>query len=183
MNYVLQLYYVIFFSLDPADYMAYLNATTYVAEITADTPFGTPVLFFSAVISGSAFITPVFLLTLVENDLVERTFKFSNGRNDQQYLGLAPDPITNTITIVNQVVYSDDPLNTPPGAPPSSLTLPATFGMTITLVAFDTAPGTTPVPVDRSVRAFVTVNPPPGEHLIVSIIDCTPFYLCTAVLV
>ena len=74
------MYYVIFFSLDPADYMAYLNATTYVAEITADTPFGTPVLYFSAVVDGSAFTLPVVLLTLVENNLVERVFTFRNGR-------------------------------------------------------------------------------------------------------
>ena len=164
MNYVLQMYYVIFFSLDPADYMAYLNATTYVAEITADTPFGTPVLYFSAVVDGSAFTLPVVLLTLVENNLVERIFKLSNGRIDQQYFGLTPDPATNTITIVNQVVYSDDPRNAPLGDRPP--TLPATFGMSINLVAVGTAGGGgTPVPVDRGVRAFVTVNPPPGEHL------------------
>ena len=52
-------------SLDPADYMAFLNATTYVAEITADTPFGTPVLYFSAVIDGSAFTSPFILLSIL----------------------------------------------------------------------------------------------------------------------
>ena len=144
--------------------MASLNATTYVAEITADTPFGTPVLYFSALIDGSAFISPFVLFTLVENDLIERVFKFSNGRNSQQYVGLTPDPATNTITIVNQVVYSDDPRNT---EPPYSL--PATFGMSINLVAIDTAGSTGSA--DRDVRAFVTVNPPPGEPL-ASACDC-----------
>ena len=150
-------------SLDPADYMAFLNATTYVAEITADTAFGTPVLYLSAVIDGSAFTSPYVLLGLLESNLVERVFKFPNGRNDQQYFGLTPNPATNTITIVNQVVYSDDPRNAPtpaPGQPPPTVTLPQTYGMSINLVAVDTV---TQVPVDRSVRAFVTVNPPPGE--------------------
>ena len=144
--------------IDPADYMASLNATTYVAEITADTPFGTPVLYFSAVIDGSAFNLPLILLSIIENNLVERVFTFPNGQRGEQYIGLTPDPATNTITIESQIVYSDDPRNAPQGQSPP--TLPATFGMSINLVAVDTV---TQVPVDRSVRAFVTVNPPPGE--------------------
>jgi len=115
------------------------------------------------VIDGSAFTSPYVLLGLLESNLVERVFKFPNGRNDQQYFGLTPNPATNTITIVNQVVYSDDPRNAPtpaPVQPPPTVTLPQTYGMSINLVAVDTV---TQVPVDRSVRAFVTVNPPPGE--------------------
>ena len=146
--------------IDPADYMALLNATTYAAEITADTPFGTPVLYLSAVIDGSAFTSPFILLSLLESNLVERVFKFPNGQNDEQYIGLNPDPATNTITIVTQIVYSDDPRNTPEGQPPPPL--PSTFGMSINLVALDIA-DSPPIPVDRSVRGIVTVNPPPGE--------------------
>ena len=156
--------YICHCPLDPADYMASLNATTYVAEITADTPFGTPVLYFSAVIDGSAFTTPLILLSIIENNLVERVFTFPNGQRSVQYIGLTPDPATNTIIIENQIVYSDDPRNTPEGQLPP--TLPTTFGMDINLVAIDTfggGVGGTPDPVDRSVRAFVTVNPPPGE--------------------
>ena len=66
-------------SLDAADYMASLNATTYVAEITADTPFGTPVLYLSAVIDGSAYTSPFISLSIIESNLVERVFKFPNG--------------------------------------------------------------------------------------------------------
>ena len=143
--------------------MVSLNATTYVAEITANTPFGTPVLYFSAVIDGSAFTTTIVFLSFFENNLVERVFKLPNGQDYQQYFALTPDPATNTITIVNQIVYSDDPRNTPQGSTPP--TLPATFGMNITLVAVDTA-ANPPVVVDRVVRAFVTVNPPPGELLV-----------------
>ena len=161
--------------------MVSLNATTYVAEITADTPFGTPVIYFSAVVDASAFTVPVIFLTVGRNGRVERVFKFSNGRNDEQYFTPpTPDPITNTITIVNQIVYSDDPRNAPEGQSPT--TLPATLEMFITLVGFDSsAPmqGT----VDRSVSAFVTVNPPPGEHSsmhgIVSILISTPNCLHT----
>jgi len=115
------------------------------------------------VIDGSAFTSPYILLSIVESDFVERVFKFANGENDQQYFGPTPDPVTNIITIVNQIVYADDPRNTPtpaPGQPPPTVTLPQTFGMSINLVAVDTV---APVPVDRSVRASVTVNPPPGE--------------------
>ena len=140
--------------------MVSLNATTYVAEISADTPFGTPVLYLSAVIDGSAFTLPVVFLSFVENNLVERTFKFPNGQNDEQYIGLTPDPTTNTIIIENQIVYSDDPRNTPSGQ--ILLTLPATFGMNINLVVFDSA-ASIPNLEERSVRVFVTVNPPPGE--------------------
>ena len=89
--------------------MVSLNATTYVAEITANTPFGTPVLYLGAVIDGSAFALPVVFLSFIENNLVERVFKLPNGQNDEQYIGPTPDPITNTITIENQIVYSDDP--------------------------------------------------------------------------
>ena len=143
--------------------MISLNATTYVAEITADTPLGTPVLYLGAVIDGSAFALPVVFLSFVENANVERTFKFSNGQNDVQYIAPTPDPTTNTITIVNQIVYSDDPRNAPQGTTPP--TLPAVFGMSINLVAIDSA-ANPPVAVERSVRAFVTVNPPPGELLV-----------------
>ena len=98
--------------------MVSLNATTYVAEIVADTPFGTPVLYLSAVIDWSAFIEPFVFQTFVQNDLIECTFKFPNGRNDEQYFAPTPDPINNTITIVSQIVYSDDPRNSPPGSTP-----------------------------------------------------------------
>ena len=37
--------------------------------------------------------------------------------------------------------------------------------MTIDLIVFDSA-SSPPVLEERSVRAFVTVNPPPGEHLV-----------------
>ena len=150
---------------DPADYTISLNATTYVAEIIADTPFGTPVLYLGAEIDGSALPSPSVFISIVENGLVERTFKFPNGQNYEQYFDLTPDLTTNTITIVNQIVYADDPRNAPPGQTPP--TLPVTLGMNINLVAVDTT-FSPPVLADRSgsVRAVVTVNPPPGENLV-----------------
>ena len=135
----------------------FLNATTYVANITADTPFGTPVIYLSAVIGNPDFNNVV--LSLVENDLVERVFNFPNGVIEEQYSNLIPDAGSNNITVTTQIQYVDDPRNTQPGSDP--VTLPATYGMNINLVAFDFRTLTT---VDRSVRAFVTVYPPPGEN-------------------
>ena len=99
------------------------------------------------------------LLTLAENDLVERVFEFPNGQNHEQYRGLTPDPGSNTITIVTQIQYVDDPRNIRSGADP--VTLPATFGMNINLLAFNPSTATA---VERNVRAFVTVDFPPGEN-------------------
>ena len=145
--------FLIFFPLDPPNHIVSLNATAYVGEITADTPFGTPVLYFSAVIGNPAFTN--VLLTLVENALVERVFKFPN-RQTSQTLVLTPNAGSNTI--VTQIEYVDDPRNIRPGSDP--VTLPVTYGMNINLVALD--PSTATV-VDRSVRAFVTIDLPPGE--------------------
>ena len=97
-------------------------------------------------------------LSIVENDLVERVFTFPNGLNGEQYRNLVPDAGSNTITIVTQIQYVDDPRNVRPGS--DLVTLPADFGMNIDLIAFDSITITTE---DRTVRAFVTVDPPPGE--------------------
>ena len=145
-----------FFPLDPPNHIVSLNATAYVGEITADIPFGTPVLYFSAAIGNPDF-NRVFL-SLSENDLVERVFKFPNGQTSQTFV-LIPDAGSNTITIETQIQYVDDPRNIRPGSDP--VTLPATYGMNIDLVALNP---TTVTIVDRTVRAFVTVDLPPGEE-------------------
>ena len=146
---------LVLFPIDATGFNAAFNATTYVAEITADTPFGTPVLYFSAVIGNQDFIN--IFLTLVENDLVERVFRFyPSGALSQTFI-LTPNSSSNTI--VTQIQYVDDPRNVRPGSDP--VTLPATYGMNINLAALN--PSTATI-VDRSVRAFVTVNPPPGEN-------------------
>ena len=147
--------FITVFPLDPPNHIASLNATAYVGEITADTPFGTPVLYFSAAIGNPDF-NRVFL-SLSENDLVERVFKFPNGQTSQTFV-LIPDAGSNTITIETQIQYVDDPRNIRPGSDP--VTLPATYGMNIDLVALNP---TTVTIVDRTVRAFVTVDLPPGE--------------------
>ena len=144
-----------FFPLDPPNHIVSLNATAYVGEITADTPFGIPVLYFSAAIGNPDF-NRVFL-SLSENDLVERVFKFPNGQTSQTF-ALTPDAGNNTITIETHIQYVDDPRNIRPGSDP--VTLPATYGMNIDLVALNP---TTVTIVDRTVRAFVTVDLPPGE--------------------
>ena len=147
---------LIFFPLDPPNHIASLNATAYVGEITADTPFGTPALYFSAVIGNPAF-NRVFL-TFVENALVERVFKFPNGRTSQTFV-LTPNAGSNTITIVTQIKYVDDPRNIRPGSDP--VTLPATYGMNINLVALNPLTATI---VDRTTRAFVTIDLPQGKN-------------------
>ena len=81
------------FPLDPPNHIVSLNATAYVGEITADTPFGIPVLYFSAAIGNPDF-NRVFL-SLSENDLVERVFKFPNGQTSQTF-ALIPDAGNNT---------------------------------------------------------------------------------------
>ena len=148
---------LVLFPIDATGFNAAFNATTYVAEITADTPRGTPVLYLGAVIGNPGF-TNVFL-TLVETDLVERVFKFPdypNGAISQTFV-LTPSAGSNTI--VTQIQYVDDPRNIRPGSDP--VTLPATYGININLAALN--PSTATI-VDRNVRAFVTVNPPPGEN-------------------
>ena len=89
---------------------------------------------------------------------MERVFKFPNGRNNEEFLNPMPDPGSNTITIETQIQYVDDPRNSPSGSVP--VTLPAEFGMNINLIAIVSTSATL---VDRSVRAFVTVDPPPGK--------------------
>ena len=147
-----------FLPLDATGFTASLNATIYVANITADTTFGTPVIYFSAVI-GNPDYNSVFL-GISENNLVERVFNFPNGDTDEQYRNVVPDPGSNTITIETQIQYVDDPRNSPSGSVP--VTLPAEFGMNINLIAVAIV-STSPILVDRSVRAFVTVDPPPGK--------------------
>ena len=146
--------FLIFFPLDPPNHIVSLNATAYVSEITADTPFGTPVLYFSAVIGNPAFTN--VLLTLVENALVERVFKFPNGRTSQT---LVRTPNAGSNTIVTQIQYVDDPRNIRPGSDP--VTLPATYGMHINLAALNPLTGTI---VDRTTRAFVTIDLPQGKN-------------------
>ena len=91
-----------------------LNATAYVAEITVDTPLGTPVIYFAVSINNSAFtITPdIFLNLAASADIVQRSFRFSNGMVDEQHRGarLIPDS-TNTITVTSQIQYAADPRN------------------------------------------------------------------------
>ena len=97
-------------------------------------------------------------LSLVGTGLVDRVFNFPNGGIEQRYSNLIPDAGSNNITVTTQIQYVDDPRNTQPGSDP--VTLPSTYGMNINLVAFHFRTLTT---VDRTVRAFVTVDPP-GEN-------------------
>ena len=107
---------------------------------------------------GNPDFNSVFL-SVGENDLVERVFKFPNRRNDEQYLNLVPDAGSNTITIETQIQYVDDPQNVRPGSDP--VTLPAEYGMNINVLAVDSS---TPDSIGMDVRAFVTVDPLPGEN-------------------
>ena len=133
-----------------------LNATAYVAEITVDTPLGTPVIYFAVSINNSAFtITPDIFLTLADSaDIVQRTFRFSNGMVDEQHIGvrLIPDS-TNTITVASQIQYAADPRN---GSDP--VFLPDTYEIIICVIV-----NSPPIVEQRRVNATVTVNPPTGE--------------------
>ena len=107
---------------------------------------------------GNPDFNSVFL-SFGASDLVERVFKFPNRQNNEQYRNLVPDAGSNTITIETQIQYVDDPRNIRPGSDP--VTLPAEYGMNINLLAVDPS---TPDSIDINVRAFVTVDPPPGEN-------------------
>ena len=133
-----------------------LNATAYVAEITVDTPLGTPVIYFAVSINSSVFtIMPgVFLNLAASADIVHRTFRFSNGQVDEPHIGvrLIPDS-TNTITVASQIQYAADPRN---GSDP--VFLPDTYEIIICVIV-----NSPPIVEDRRVNAMVTVNPPTGE--------------------
>ena len=88
---------------------------------------------------------------------MQRVFRFPNRRDSQNFV-LTPSAGSNTITIVTQIQYADDPRNVRRGSDP--VTLPATYGMNINLVALNSRTLTS---VEMSVRAFVTVTPP-GEN-------------------
>ena len=145
---------LVLFPIDATGFNAVFNATTYVAEITADTPPGTPVLYLGAVIGNQDFIN--IFLTLVETDLVERVFKFPNRQTSQNFV-LTPSAGSNTI--VTQIQYVDDPRNIRPGSDP--VTLPATYGMHINMAALNPLTATI---VDRTTRAFVTIDLPQGKN-------------------
>ena len=133
-----------------------LNATAYVAEITVDTPLGTPVIYFSVSINNSAFtITPRVFLTLAASaEIVQRAFRFSNGMVDEPHIGarLIPDS-TNTITVASQIQYAADPRN---GS--DQVLLPDTYEIIIQVIVTISS-----ILEERRVNATVTVNPPTGE--------------------
>lgn len=112
-------------------------------------------LFLGVVINSSAFtdITAVLFSILDRNQLVERVFKFSNGQNDEEHIPSIPDT-TDTIILMSQIQYVDDPRNTAPGSDP--VTLPTTYEINLLTTA-------SPSATIASVRAFVTVNPPLGK--------------------
>ena len=127
--------------LDPVNYNVSLNATRYVAEITVDTPLGTPVIYLGVSIYNSAFTTPIVFLTLIDmNDL----FNFSNGLNSEEHFPGSTN--TDTITIESRILYTRS----------SPVLLPHTYELTISVVVIS--------PLIKVIgRAFVTVNPPAGE--------------------
>ena len=107
---------------------------------------------------GNPDFSSVFL-SFGASDLVERVFKFPNAQNNEQYRNLVPDAGSNTITIETQIQYVDDPRNVRPGSDP--VTLPAEYEMNINVLAVDSS---IPDSMEMAVRAFVTVDPPPGEN-------------------
>ena len=131
-----------FLPLDPVNYNVSLNATRYVAEITVDTPLGTPVIYFGVSINSFAFTnTPVVLLILTAmNDL----FKFSNGQNGEEHFPGSTN--TDIINIASKILY----IRSSPVFPPD------TYELTIQVLVVNPL-------IEVRGRAFVTVNPPAGE--------------------
>ena len=116
-----------------------------------DTPLGTPVIYFAVSINNSAFtITPnaVFLTLAERADIVQCTFRFSNGMVNEQRR-LIPDS-TNIITVASQIQFAADPRN---GS--DQVFLPDTYEIIIGVMVNGLQ--------ERRVNATVTVNPPTGE--------------------
>ena len=132
---------ILLLPLDPVNYAVSLNATRYVAEITVDTPLGTPVIFLGVSINRSN--APLVYLTL--SSAMNNLFKFSNGMNDEERRPGSTN--TDTITIESQIVYNGSKLTLPPD----------TYELTIEVVVT-----TNPV-IETRGRAFVTVNLPTSE--------------------
>ena len=118
-----------------------LNATRYVAEITVDTPLGTPVIFLG--VSINRFNAPLVYLGL--SSAMNNLFKFSNGMIDEEHFPGSTN--TDTITIESQILYNGSNLALPPD----------TYELTIEVVVINP-----PVITVRG-RAFVTVNLPTSE--------------------
>ena len=133
---------ILFLPLDAVNYAASLNATRYVAEITVDTPIGTPVIYLSVSINRFGFTDTQVFLTLLNN--TNDLLKFSNGKNDEQHLPGSTN--TNTVTIESRILYN--------GSNPALQ--PDTYELTIQVVVINPL-----IQVRR--RAFVTVNLPTGE--------------------
>ena len=137
---------ILLLPLDPVNYAVFLNATRYVAEITVDTPLGTPVIFLGVSINHSN--TQLVYLTLLNT--MNNLFKFSNGMNDEEHRPGSNN--TDTITVESQIqLYNGSNLALPPD----------TYELSIQVVVV-TSPVTNPV-IETRGRAFVTVNLPTSE--------------------
>ena len=111
------------------NYRVAINATRFTANITADTPLGTPIIYFSITVENTYFNNPqAVLLSIVRNDETDRFFKLGNGDNDEDifYGVLNPRPADSfpNLTLERYIIYDNVP----------SDVLPAVFDFDINVV-------------------------------------------------
>ena len=106
-----------------------INATRFTANITADTPLGTPIINFSITIENTYFNNPqAVLLYIVRNDETGRVIKLGNGAIDEDifYGVLNPRPADSfpNFTVELYIIYDNVP----------SDVLPAVFDFDVNVV-------------------------------------------------
>ena len=153
--------------------MAILNATTYVADITVDTPLLTPIIHITLFIDNVFFQNPqLVFLSLVRNDLVQNTFKIDVRESvtepedfvnfEDIFFGATnpTDPdITPVIVIERDIVYFAEP--------PPDIQLPITFDFDISAVVVSRSGSGVPGPGFTELQSLgiVTVDIPPGKAI------------------
>ena len=156
----------------PDNYMAVFNATTYVTEISVDTPELTPIINITLYIDNVFFQNPqLVFLSLIRSNLVQSAFKFDvrDTGGDESFINFEQidfgvtnpvDPdVTPIIVIERTIVYFDNTLldDTP---------LPVTLDFDLSAVVVS-RPGLDPDPgaVNVASLGIVTINPPPGKTI------------------
>ena len=131
----------------PDVYSVQADATAYFGSVLTNATFGTQVFQFRIVVDLSDFNNDLdfIVLIMVQNNLVERIFKFSDGTNQRTFqiaanggidavtaLRVFPE-ISLIEAMMNRVVVLEDYIIYQ-AAPPSDLELPTTFSFDLNLI-------------------------------------------------